>query len=70
MWHINVKPEKVLQQMKFSVACVINLNVNSKKNHFDFVEFSMKRKLKSQWDFNISPKSICPTRLPSRNPTY
>ncbi len=42
MWHINVKPEKVLQQMKFSVACVINLNVNSKKNHFDFVEFSMK----------------------------
>ncbi len=29
--------------MKFSVACAINLNVNSKKNHFDFVEFSMKK---------------------------
>ncbi len=25
-----------------------------------FVEFSMKKKNKSQWDFNISPKSIYP----------
>jgi hypothetical protein len=28
--------------MKSSVACAISLYVNSKKNHCDFVEFSMK----------------------------
>jgi hypothetical protein len=46
--------------MKSSVACAISLNVNSKKNHCDFVEFSMNFLKKPQWDFNISSGSISP----------